>query len=413
MKSFVASLHNATADRGAGASRVPLARVLLFFLPLVLSTAFAAGPPPAIVDRSYAAANDVTWHELGRDENDSMPIGNGDLAANVWTEQNGDLVLLVAKSDAWTEHGKLVKLGRVRVHVTPNPFTDAADFRQTLRLEDGSVEVSGNGGTLRVWVDANRPVLHVEAVLAQPVLLRAGLELWRGAIRIAYLRLRKSGLAEFGDETLPVDFAADTVLPRRPQPRGVVPLQRAKHLSLHSDAATPGDAALKVSRSAAAPLLWRAVEGPGLVPDGDRALKSAVAARTQRLDLVALTTPQAASPQAWQAALTALDQRVSAVPIAAARAAHVAWWQSSGTEAGFTSPEHPDAEQVSQGYILQRYMMAASSRGAYPAKFNGGLFTVGHDLPEGTRPLASSTTPITEHGAALIGTRTTGCSTGR
>jgi len=62
MGSLVASLHKATAGRGADA------RVLLCFLPLALSTAFAAGPPPATVDRSYAAANDVTWHELGRDE---------------------------------------------------------------------------------------------------------------------------------------------------------------------------------------------------------------------------------------------------------------------------------------------------------------------------------------------------------
>ena len=31
---------------------------------------------------------------------------------------------------------------------------------------------------------------------------------------------------------------------------------------------------------------------------------------------------------------------------------------------------------------MQRYMMACSSRGAYPTKFNGGLFTVGHDLPD-------------------------------
>jgi len=93
--------------------------------------------------------------------------------SNVWTEQNGDLVLLVAKSDAWTEHGKLVKLGRVRVHVTPNPFADAADFRQTLRLEDGKRGSKRARSTLRVWVDANRPVLHVEAVFAQPVLLRA------------------------------------------------------------------------------------------------------------------------------------------------------------------------------------------------------------------------------------------------
>jgi len=37
------------------------------------------------------ARNDILWTTLGSSENDSMPIGNGDLAANVWTEQNGDL----------------------------------------------------------------------------------------------------------------------------------------------------------------------------------------------------------------------------------------------------------------------------------------------------------------------------------
>ncbi len=89
------------------------------------------------VGRSYPSANDVTWTTLGVNENDSMPIGNGDLAANVWTEQNGDFVLLVAKSDAWTELGKLVKLGRIRIALAPNPFLGASDFTQTLRLEAG------------------------------------------------------------------------------------------------------------------------------------------------------------------------------------------------------------------------------------------------------------------------------------
>src|ERR1700691_6270465 len=76
----------------------------------------------AITEMPFVAVNDVTWKTLGNNENDSMPIGNGDLAANVCTEQNGDLVLLVAKSDAWSEMGKLLKLGRVRVHIAPNPF---------------------------------------------------------------------------------------------------------------------------------------------------------------------------------------------------------------------------------------------------------------------------------------------------
>jgi len=52
-------------------------------------------------ENPFVSANNVTWMELGHNENDSMPIGNGDLAANVWTEQDGDLVLLVAKADSW------------------------------------------------------------------------------------------------------------------------------------------------------------------------------------------------------------------------------------------------------------------------------------------------------------------------
>ena len=166
MESLVATLHRATVGCGARASRIALALVLACVLSLAAPVAFAAGPTPAAVDRTYAAANDVTWQELGRDENDSMPIGNGDVGANVCTEQNGDLVLLVAKSDAWTEIGQLVKLGRVRIQLSPNPFAGASEFRQTLHLANGSVELASGANHLRIWVDANHPVLHVEANLA-------------------------------------------------------------------------------------------------------------------------------------------------------------------------------------------------------------------------------------------------------
>src|ERR1700683_1337404 len=114
-------------------------------------------------ENPFVAVNDVTWTELGHNENDSMPIGNGDLAANVWTEQNGDLVLLVAKADAWSELGKLDKLGRVRIHFASNPFVGASDFEQVLHLEDSSIEIRSGANAVRVWIDANRSVIHVEA----------------------------------------------------------------------------------------------------------------------------------------------------------------------------------------------------------------------------------------------------------
>src|ERR1035438_6788956 len=79
--------------------------LLLICLPLALSAE----------ENHFIAANDVAWDSLGTNETNSMQIGNGDIALNVWTEQNGDIVLLIAKSDAWSENGQLLKLGRGRV----------------------------------------------------------------------------------------------------------------------------------------------------------------------------------------------------------------------------------------------------------------------------------------------------------
>ena len=53
----------------------------------------------SIIGQNVAQYN-VAWHELGDDENASMPFGNGEIAGNVWTEQNGDVILLLARTDA-------------------------------------------------------------------------------------------------------------------------------------------------------------------------------------------------------------------------------------------------------------------------------------------------------------------------
>src|SRR5580704_10323194 len=143
--------------------------LLLVFLPMLL---------PA-KENNFVEQNDVTWNSPGKNENDSMPIGNGDIALNIWTEQNGDIVLLLAKSDAWSENGQLLKLGRVRVRLTPNPFAAPAAVTQTLKLETGEVRLQAGDNSARIWVDANHPVIHVEVQSAQPVQMEAKSEIWR------------------------------------------------------------------------------------------------------------------------------------------------------------------------------------------------------------------------------------------
>ncbi len=333
-------------------------------------------------DRPFVAANDVVWTTPGQNENDSMPIGNGDLAANVWTEQNGDLVLLVSKSDAWTGMGKLVKLGRVRIQLTPNPFLNAAGFKQILRLEDGSIQIRSRENTLLVWVDANHPVIHVEADLGQPATLKAGLEIWRTqTLPYNEPSPEKGGMFEFGNHPVPQDFEADTVLPAAGNRIVWYHFNRASIYPLVMEQEHLQTLEAKYPD----PLLHRCfgamLLGPELVSKDDRTLESAEPRRKLRVDLVALTTPDAASPEEWKSSLDRLVNQVNAISINGARASSRRWWQQFWDRSWIEVSGTPDAEKVAQGYLMQRYMLAASSRGPYPTKYNGGLFTVGHDMP--------------------------------
>jgi alpha-L-fucosidase 2 len=87
-------------------------------------------------------AQNVVWDSPSADSNGTMPIGNGDLAANVWVESNGDLLFYLSKSDAWSSEQELLKLGRVRVRLD-QPFVRAGGvFKQTLDLKTGTIWIS-------------------------------------------------------------------------------------------------------------------------------------------------------------------------------------------------------------------------------------------------------------------------------
>ncbi|MEI6322910.1 MAG: DUF5703 domain-containing protein [bacterium] len=109
--------------------------------------------------------NDVIWDAPGNSSADSMPIGNGDIGLNVWTEPNGDVVFYIGKTDAWTENPKgtvgLAKIGKVRISTTPALFSGTNHFEQALHLYDGEMLIKGDNGELHLWVDANAPVVHV------------------------------------------------------------------------------------------------------------------------------------------------------------------------------------------------------------------------------------------------------------
>ncbi|MHC4072523.1 MAG: DUF5703 domain-containing protein, partial [Planctomycetota bacterium] len=138
-------------------------------------SAFAAGRP--------VSEYDVVWETPSDGSSGSMPIGNGDIGLNVWINPSGELVFYISKTDSWSENARLLKLGLMRVKLSPALWEQGTQFRQRLDLDAGQIEVVAGQGQrqkrLRVWVDANRPVILIEAESEQAFDIEAKLEVWR------------------------------------------------------------------------------------------------------------------------------------------------------------------------------------------------------------------------------------------
>ncbi len=137
---------------------------------------------PLTAPASALDAFNVVWDSPSPNHHGSMPLGNGDIALNAWMTKDGDLHFYISKTDAWDDNARLVKVGKVRVHFDPNPVVAGRAFRQELKLNEGCIEIALGGDlstTLRLWVDANHPVVHVTAKSTTPLEATAFIELWR------------------------------------------------------------------------------------------------------------------------------------------------------------------------------------------------------------------------------------------
>ena len=141
---------------------------IVFFAFMVFLTFSGAAQTLTSDVLSQLNAYNVSWNSASTTGSmASMPLGNGDITANVWVESNGDLMMYIGKSDTWSEGTRLLKVGRLRISISPNPFVTGNSFDQTLNLYKGEIEISagqkGSKVNLKVWIDANQSVLRVEA----------------------------------------------------------------------------------------------------------------------------------------------------------------------------------------------------------------------------------------------------------
>lgn len=322
----------------------------------------------------------ITWNTAGtKGSMESMPLGNGDITANVWIEKGGDLVMYIGKADTWSEATRLLKVGRIRVSMFPNPFKEDIHFEQTLYLYKGEINISaGEKGSkvhIRIWIDANQPVVHVEAEAEKEITMTCTTELMRP----------QPFTLTSNDDPSASSFRGLLDGPVRPSESADVLVKRPGRIQWYHRNETSFFETILTKQNAAAligkypdPYLHRtfgaAMLGDGMNPKNDSTLTTAKAGKKFAISIYPYTA-QTQTIEEWGKQLDLLITNASKNKPGESRRAHYAWWDQFWNRSWIFLSGDADAEKATGAYLLQRFMMACQSRGAYPVKFNGGSLT--------------------------------------
>jgi len=334
----------------------------------------------------------LVWTSQSANSSESMPCGGGDVGLNVWVE-NGDLIFYLSQSGTFDANNCMLKLGRVRVKLDPNPF-EGENFKQELHLKEGFVtidgEKDGTKATAKLWVDVFSPVIHFELEASRPVSTEATYESWRTEDRPlrklesfanSYKWAAPEGFVTKADQ---VEFAEGGVLFYHRNTGETV-----FDVTVHQQQLD------EVKDQLYNPLenltFGGLMQGKNMVPAGETSgkyvntdfkgfkLKSKSPAKKQELEIY-LHTAQTESQKAWEDELMTLRKESLDAGNSAYKETQN-WWSGFWNRSYvFIQPnsknEQSESWQVGRNYQLFRYMLACNAYGKYPTKFNGGLFTV-------------------------------------
>jgi alpha-L-fucosidase 2 len=306
----------------------------------------------------------------------SMPLGNGDITANVWVENNGgDLMMYIGKSDTWSEGTRLLKLGRIRTHFSPNPFATGLPFSQTLNFYNGEIDITagqaGSQVSLRIYIDADQPVIRMEASGQSNFTMSCSNEIWRTSVQPINSGNQDSFRGVTGASPTPSESADMALtLPDRlvwyHQNTNSYFSTLFKAENLNGDQG--GYADPFTNRIFGATIL-----ATNFTVANNQQLQSS--SGTNFLVSIYPYTTQAGSEGAWQTQMNSQIAQVNATSELAALTNHYAWWDAFWNRSWIFVSGDANATNVTRGYLEQRFMEACQGRGQDPIKFNGGTFT--------------------------------------
>lgn len=334
------------------------------------------------------AIDNLVWTSQSDNAAGSMPCGGGDIGLNVWVEK-GEVMFYMSRGGTFDENNTLLKLGRVKLKLSPNPFDPGSSFKQELVLKEGYVKITGEKEgfhtEVKIWVDVFKPVINIEVNSNQRIFAEAGFESWRNEDRITKAKENNQNSYKWAPQDI-VKTLKDSIAFKD---KGLLFFHQNKEQTVFD--VTVKQQGLESRKSEMFNPLKNLVfggimHGTGMVPAGTYIgtyagtpfkgwkLKTEKAGKMIQLS-VSLHTAQSQSIDEWKTGLRK-NQVLSAKSNGTFEASKNWWkayWERSFID--MKSEGEPLVAQVGRNYQLFRYMLGCNAFGGNPTKFNGGLFT--------------------------------------
>lgn len=339
----------------------------LLFLPFMVLNAQQVKD---IIEKS-----DVLWNSPSKKSIESMILGNGDIGTNIWAEKSGDIYIYVGKTDSWDEYSRLAKVGLVKIHIIPNPFEEK--FSQRLDLYNGQILIeSGKNDNLlkiKIWVDANNPVINLEYESDKEYTYVVSPVIWRNKIR-EITGEENHSLYGFASSKHALYIYPDSVLEGMNDK--LVWFHRNKKSIWKETEQRQGMSSWAENHDD--PLLGNTfgclAKGSSLTAYTKTALKSS-SEKSGVIRIFSLTK-RCNNLIEWLSSINDISKMYEKKKENEYYKEHIKYWNQFWDKSYIHLYGNEDAEKLSKMYTLQRFVTASAGRGKYPIKFNGSVFTV-------------------------------------
>jgi hypothetical protein len=355
-------------------------KITVFFF--LISTFLVKAQIPVLDDYNQI------WTTQSNNSSESMPLGGGDIGMNVWVE-NGDLYFYFSRSGTFDEHNTLLKLGRVKVSLSPNPFEGNEGFHQELVLKDGYISITQKDTKIKLWVDVFKPIIHLDLESENPLQMTASYESWRYKNRESKGKANNANSYKWAPQGDIITYKDSIAFKNN----GVQFYHRNRENTVF-DVAVKQQKMESVEEEMMNPIVDLTfggfMKGENLIPIGNYnrkyqgtdfrgfSLSSIKPSKKQSVEIY-LNTSQF-DFNTWSNGLKILIA-TNKSRVNQAEKNTIKWWNNFWNRSFiYTQKNNSIAKdsvyQIGQNYQLFRYMLGCNAYGKYPTKFNGGLFTV-------------------------------------